>query len=82
LIAARLANSPKFNELITIFSEPRFGRGIDAIEWSKLVNYLQQEIDPNNFMALYQTLLAQRKAVDTNKAAFLMTMLPSNKKRS
>lgn len=77
LIAARLANSPKFNELITIFSEPRFGRGIDAIEWSKLVNYLQQEIDPNNFMALYESLLAQRKAVDTHKVAFLMTMLPS-----
>ncbi|MDO8417373.1 MAG: hypothetical protein Q7S87_14300 [Agitococcus sp.] len=76
LIAARLANSPRFDELITTFSEPRFGRGINAIEWSKLVNYLQQEIDPNNFIALYQTLLAQRNAIDTDKATFLMTMLP------
>ena len=76
LIAARLANSPRFDELITTFSEPRFGRAIDAIEWLKLVNYLQQEIDPNNFMALYQTLLTQRNAIDTDKAAFLMTMLP------
>jgi hypothetical protein len=76
LIAARLANSQKFNELIEIFSEPRFERGINAMEWSKLINYLQQEIDPNSFMTLYQTLLEQRKAVDKNKAAFLMTMLP------
>lgn len=75
LIATHLANSSKINDVLINFSKARI-KTINPEDLLKLVNDLKNDINPHSFMSLYETLLEQRKAVDKNKAAFLMTMLP------
>ena len=75
LIATHLANSSKINDVLINFSKARI-KTINPEDLLKLVNDLKNDINPHSFMSLYETLLEQRKAIDKNKAAFLMTMLP------
>ena len=81
LIVARLANNPEYEKLRTFFEAKKsFGANDEAraTEWPKLVQYLEEEINPNTFWQQYALLKEEEKRLEEDRIQQLITQFKLN----
>ena len=82
LIIARLANNPEYDKLRSFFEANKSFGANDGpkrvTEWPKLVQYLEEAINPNTFWQQYPLLKEEEKRLEADRIQQLITQFKLN----